>query len=65
MVGIDVTEAAAIGKRLSKRWPRCVIRRDPASGNHEVRTAAGELLAAHQDLGDCLRAADALAKEGR
>lgn len=63
MVGIDVTEAAAIGARLHERWPNSYLRRVSEDGPHEVRTVQGELIATHDDIGECLRIADRLAAE--
>lgn len=61
-VGIDVREACAIAERLDGRWPGCSVGR-PSGGYHEVRTADGQLIVAHEDIGDCMRIADKLAAE--
>lgn len=60
--GIDVREACAIAERLHARWPGCSIGR-PSGGYHEVRAANGQLIVAHEDIGECMRIADRLAAE--
>lgn len=62
MVGINVTEAAKIARRLNKRWPGCTVGRR-GEGPHEVRTADGKVIASAEDLGDCMREADAKARQ--
>lgn len=64
-MSISIDELAPIIRRLDKRWPGCTVGRPEGGTYHEVRTAAGELIVAHLDLGACLRAADALAKEAK
>ncbi len=61
-MSISIDEMAAIVKRIDRHWPGCLVGRPQGTGYHEVRTKDGALIVAHEDLGDCLRAADALAK---
>ena len=61
-MSISLDEMAPIVKRLEARWPGCTVGRPQGGTYHEVRTAGGELIVAHLDLGACLRAAGVLAK---
>lgn len=60
---LSIVEAAKIGERLNKRWPGYVIVRRDGRRPHEIRTAAGEVIASHEDLGECMRQADEKAQQ--
>lgn len=61
-MSLPVRELTRIVKVLTKRWPRCTVGKPSEDGYHEVRDASGNLIIAHHDLGECLRAAEKLAR---
>lgn len=63
MAGISVDDLARLVAILERRWPGCTVGRPEGNPYHEVRTAQGELILAHEDLGEALRSAVAVAQQ--
>lgn len=63
MAGISITEMVKLLGPVTERWPGCTI--GLYGTTHQVRDAQGATVAWGADLGEALRAAAALAKEGK
>jgi len=61
-MSLKISEFTRIVAAIDKRWPACTVGQSPDGGYYEVREASGNLLVAHTDLGECLRAALALSR---
>lgn len=65
MAGIPVDELARVTRVLARRWPGCTVGRPAGSPFHEVKTADGLLIVAHEDIGEAIRLAVLIARDGK